>query len=368
MRGVSLLSFILVVAGFSCFAPVSAQAGAPPQNAATQASSGGGQLSRREQPTWRFEFANDTFFDSDNGFTSGFAFQKHSTVSNDIDDLDGVRAFGKGLAKRLLPQSSDLFYRKAFALGQNFTTPEDLLDPNIILNDAPYFGMLAVQSSWIAFNDTRFTGFGITLGVTGEASLAEQVQTGVHSLVDADDPQGWDNQLDTEPVINLHFMKKRKLWNKPSFDGAFNFDVSVGNFLTGIDAGFEMRFGRKPGGFSYEPNPVGRNLIYDATIPQAGGGSEFYGTFSVKAWAWAVFMPLEGNTFASGNEWTDNNVVEPENVIGQAVFGIHYVRPRWGLHASWTFATDNVDDSLLPPGREVENNFGMLMYEWRFGG
>jgi hypothetical protein len=41
----------------------------------------------REQPTWRFEFANDFMFSSDNQYTNGVTVQKHSTISGDIDDL-----------------------------------------------------------------------------------------------------------------------------------------------------------------------------------------------------------------------------------------------------------------------------------------
>jgi hypothetical protein len=163
-------------------------------------------------------------------------------------------------------------------------------------------------------------------------------------------------------------MKKRKLWNKPSFDGAFNFDVAVGNFLTGVNAGIEMQFGRKPGGFAYVSDPLGRGMAYDATLPRADGRSEFYGTLALRAWAWAVFMPLEGNTFVNDNEWTDNNVIEPENVIGQAIVGVHYVRPKFGVHLTWVFMTDNVDENSLAPGTEVESSFGMLLFEWRFGG
>jgi hypothetical protein len=326
------------------------------------------ELPKRERPTWRFEFANDALSDSDNQFTNGLTIQKHSMVSADLNELQGVRAFGKGLARRLLPQDSDLVYRKAMIIGQKFFTPNDLENPNIILDDTPYIGMLAAESSWIAFNDTRFTGFAATIGVAGEYSFAEEVQKGIHSLIDATEPQGWDHQLDNELIINFHYMKKRKLWNKPTFDGAFNFDLSVGNFLTGIDAGIEMRFGRKPGGFSYVPDPIGRRMAYDATLPRQDGQTELYGTLAVRAWAWAVFMPLEGNTFVSGNEWTDNNTIEPKNLVGQAIVGIHYVRLMWGVHAIWTFATENVDEDSLAPGIDVENNFGTIMFERRFGG
>jgi lipid A 3-O-deacylase len=324
------------------------------------------QQERRERPTWRLELANDLIFSSDNQFTNGFTIQKHSTISGDFDDLQGVRTFGKRIARRLLPQDDDLVYRKALTVGQIMGTPDAIEETDIILDDAPYLGMLAAEGSWIAFNDTRLTGFATTIGIVGEYSFAEQAQSGIHSIIDATEPKGWDNQLDNELVLNFHYMKKRKLWNMPSFDGALDFDLAVGNFFTGLDAGIEMRFGRKPGGFSYTPDPLGRAIAYDATLARQDGRTEVYGTLAARAWTWAVFMPFEGNTFASGNEWTENNIVDPEKVIGQVIAGFHVVRPSWGIHFTWTFATDNVDESSIPLGVEVENNFGVIMFEWRF--
>jgi lipid A 3-O-deacylase len=361
-----LNSLILLIATFGWIATETVQADEAPEDVNQALSRTDGQHLQRERPTWRFEIANDLVFDSDNQFSNGLTFQKHSTIGGDLNDLQGVRAFGKGLARKLLPQDNDLVYRKALTVGQILGTPDDLEDPDIILDDAPYFGMLAGQSSWIAFNDTSFTGFAMMIGIVGEYSFAEEVQTGFHSLIDATEPQGWEHQIETEPVLNFYYMKKRKLWNKPSFDGAFNFDVSVGNFITGVDAGIEMRFGRKPGGFSYIPDAIGRSMAYDATLARDDGRTEIYGTLSARAWAWAVFMPAEGNTFVSGNEWTDNNTIDPEKVIGQLTAGFHFVRPSWGLHFTWTFATDNVDQDSLSPGMAVENNYGFIMFEWRF--
>lgn len=323
-------------------------------------------LPQHPQPTWHFEFANDALSGADSQFTNGITIQKHSTAAYNLSDFQGVRAFGRGLARRMLPQDSDLVYRNTLVVGQNMATPDGLENPDVILDDTPYLGLLAVGSSWIGFNDTEFTGFGITAGIVGPWSGAEQVQTSVHSLIGATDPQGWAHQLDNEPVINFYFTKKRKLWDTPSFDGAFNVNLSVGNFHTGLDAGIEMRFGRKPGGFSNATDPIGRGMAYDATLPRQNDQTELYGTLAIRAWAWAIFMPLDGNTFVSGNEWTDNNTIEPKHLVGQAIVGLHYVRPKWGVHATWTFATDNVGEASLVPGTDAEDNFGIITFEWRF--
>ena len=203
------LSFMVLVTGLGWLAsaPVPVQAENTAEDADVQVLPDTSPLPHRDQPTWRFEFTNDTIFDNDSQFTNGFTVQKHSTVAASLDDLQGVRTFGKRLARRLLPQDSDLLYRKAFIFGQNFATPNDLDDPNIILNDAAYQGFLAVEGSWIAFNDTRFTGYALTIGVIGEYSFAEELQDWSHDLLSsATIPQGWDHQLGNELVINFHYM------------------------------------------------------------------------------------------------------------------------------------------------------------------
>ena len=224
----------------------------------------------RQNATWRFEIANDFMFDSDNQFTNGFSVQKHSTTSANIDDLQGVRAFGKGLARRILPQRDGLVYRKGLRIGQNMATPELIELPQIILDDVPYHGLLAAESSWIAFDDSEFSGFGMMFGLVGKYSGAEAVQKAVHSLIDATDPEGWHNQLDHEPIINAYFSKKKKILNSSAFDAALTFDAALGNYHTGINAGAEMRIGRKPEGFSVIADPLGRSMGYDATLGRPG--------------------------------------------------------------------------------------------------
>ncbi len=333
--------------------------------AESPAETGKNHADRRAGETWRYEFANDIVSDADNQFTGGWRVSKHSAAVEDLADLEGVTNFGGRFAGKLLPQKAGMNYRNAFSIGQNIGTPEDLDNPDIILDDVPYQGLLAAEGSWIAFDDNRFTGYAITIGLVGRFSGAEWVQTTIHDLIDSDEPMGWEHQLDHEPVFNVHFMKKYKLWNRPSFDGAFNFDVSAGNYHTGVNLGLEMQIGRKPYGFTYVPDPVGKNMTYDATKGREDGRAEIYGTVAVRLWAWALMMPLEGNYLVSGNEWTDNNVIDPEHVVGQGIVGFHFVKPRWGLHFSWTFATDNVDSDTVMDGN-VGNDFGMITFEYRF--
>lgn len=319
---------------------------------------------RRKGAMWRFEIANDVVFGSDNQFTNGWSVQKHSAGAVRFDELEGVPGFGRGMAQWFLPQGQGLTYRNALIIGQNMATPEDIQDPDIILNDVPYHGLLAVEGSWTAFNDKNLTGFAVTAGLVGKYSMAEFVQTSVHSLTGSTDPQGWDHQLDNEPVLNFSYIKKLKLWNTPWFDGALALDTALGNYHTGVSTGLEMQIGRKPQGFSSFPDAIGRGMQYDTTLGREDGKAEIYGTLTARVWAWAIFMPLKGNTFRNDNEWTENNTLEPKHVIAQACLGFHYVKPRWGLHLNFVFQSDNVDQDSI--AGDIENEFGMITFDYRF--
>jgi len=226
-----------------------------------------------ESETWRFEFDNDLFVGEDSQISSGWALQKHTAVAGSWEALENVpefvRRWGQGI-----PTLTDegLVYRAGIAIGQIIQTPQDLSRTDLIEDDVPYAGALTVQSTWYAFNDDEFRGFEITAGVVGPPSLAEQVQKAVHSLVGSDDPEGWDNQLKTEPVINLNYMRKRKILRQGdpaglSFDATINGNVGLGNLFTQATAGLEMRLGRNmPGGFAYVPDPIGFSMHYLASL------------------------------------------------------------------------------------------------------
>jgi lipid A 3-O-deacylase len=313
---------------------------------------------------WRFEFANDVLFGSDNQFTNGFTIQRHSRLFDRKEDIRGF-PFGKWLAKRILPDRESLYYRNGFTIGQNMQTPDDIDDPDIILNDVPYVGMLGAGNTWIAFDDQRFSGFEVLFGVVGEYSFAEELQSGVHEIIGSDEPMGWDHQLDDEPILNFYYMWKRKMWNKPAFDGAFSLDLGAGNFFSGGTAMLEMRFGKKPKGFSYLPNPLGVALHYDATLPDSRR-TIVYGSIAIRATGIGLIMLRDGNTFVDDNEWTENNVIDPKDVVGAVVAGFHYVRPKWGLHLNWWLSGDTVDDATLPVDQDAAQDFSTFVIEWKF--
>lgn len=315
--------------------------------------------------SWRLGWANDEIMGSDNQFTNGAFLQRSSPTADSLAATAGTPAFGKGLAALVLPEREGLRYRESWTLGHNMQTPDDIGRRDLIVTDVPYVGMVGWSNSFYAFDDREFTGFQTLIGWVGDLALAEPVQTTTHAITGATEPNGWDNQLANEPLLNVYAMRKVRFFDSRWVDAAWNVDGALGNFFTQAQAALELRFGRRPGGFVPTVLPTGHMLDHDARFGAADGGY-FYASAIVRASAVAFAMPRDGNLLRDDDRWTDNERIDTERLLGQLVLGLHYERPAWGLHLQLHLATDSASPSngeeLVDPG----NNFGMLIGEWRF--
>lgn len=317
------------------------------------------------EPLWRTGWANDEFLGSDNQFTNGVFLQKNSGLAASLEQTGGTPAFGKSLASWLLPAREDLHYRETWTIAQNMQTPDDIDRRDVILTDVPYVGMLGWANSFIAFNDDELTGFQTLLGWVGDWTQADKTQKATHAITGANSPEGWKNQLENEPLVNLYAMHKQKFYRNGWMDAAWNVDAALGNFFTLGQAALEFRFGNRPAGFAPAPTPTGRNMDYDARI-QAPGRNYLYASAIVRATGLAFALPRHGNLLRDDNFWTENEQIDAKNLLGQLVLGLHYERDRWGLHFTLNLATDAVEPENGRGLEDPSNNFGILMAEWKF--
>lgn len=315
--------------------------------------------------TWRAEWSNDEFVQSDNQFTNGFTVQRFSRRFRSLEATSGTVATGKPLARLFLPEDDTLWYREGWTAGQNIQTPEQTERSDLITNDLPYMGMIGWQSSYYAYDDERFTGFQWGVGWVGEEALGEEVQKAAHEVSNAAALNGWDNQLEGEPVANLFYSKKRKLLRLPYFDTAATADAALGNFFSFGQIGLETRFGDMPKGFAYLPDPLGRGMDYDARL-DTDGGPYLYGSVTMRGTGFLNSLRLQGNTFRNDNPWTQQNTIDMERLVGQAILGGHYEARRWGLHVVLWLSSDTVDPQTVPPEQDAQNSFGAAMFEWQF--
>ena len=309
--------------------------------------------------SWRFTWDNDVVVDSDNEFTNGMTFQKHGPPASTWADAGGTPAFGKSMARWFLPdRREDLLFREGWSVGQSIQTPDDLTREDLIVDDVPYAAALAVQNTWIAFDDRRLYGFGWLLGVLGPPALGEPVQKGYHELIGDEEPMGWDNQLETEPLINFYYEQKWKLVRSSFGDIAAGVGGSVGNLVSAAEVRLEGRLGwHVPRGFLYTPDPIGRHLAYDSHLPPGKPANwTFYGSFSAGAGI------LGYAAFFDGNLFRDSHSVDYDRSIQNVTFGLHYQRLRWGLHLNLTSSSKDVADRAP----DSKDEFGTLMFEYRY--
>lgn len=325
------------------------------------------RLEKTERDRWRFEFDNDVFFHSDNNLSNCWSVQKHSTIAADWETLDDMPKLA-GLIGNRLPtlKGAGLAYRFGLSIAQTMQTPNDIRRRDLIDNDVPYAGVLALQGSWYAFNDTEFRGFEITTGVVGPLSLAEQSQKAFHKLSQRMLPYGWKNQLANEPLIGLGYMRKKKIWRigTPggfSFDSTINGNASLGNLFTHATAAMELRLGRNmPGGFVHIPNITGYGMNYVATLqPAHDHAGSFYGSVAMRLTA------LAHSAFLDGNLFRDSHRVAKKPLVGQIIVGFHYERKHLGVHL-YTLASSAVVDIHKATMAEEKELIGSISVElWK---
>ena len=147
-----------------------------------------------------------------------------------------------------------------YVIGQQFFTPRSISTVAAIPGDQPYAGYLYGGIYWqrqaplSLDNNTHqvFDHFEINLGVVGNSSLAQDIQTVIHDQFNSQPPNGWDNQLKDELTYHLYYRRKWR-FDTGSFDLPLLGDLetqiiphagfALGNVHRNADVGITARIG-----------------------------------------------------------------------------------------------------------------------------
>lgn len=265
-----------------------------------------------EVGTLSLVFENDVFSGSDGHYTSGLR-------ASWLSAPDRTPAWALRAARWFPLFPEDGTVRTGYAIGQNMYTPEDIELKDPPLDDRPYAGWLYGSIGLIAETGRRLDQLGLTLGIVGPASLAEQTQEFIHEVTDSSEPRGWDTQLKNEPGVVLIYQRSWREFVSESVSG-FGFDITphaggaLGNVFTYVNAGLMLRFGQRLP-LDYGPPRIQPSLPGSGFFaPQDGFG-------------WYLFAGVEGravarNIFLDGNTFRDSRSVDKEPLVGDLQFGI----------------------------------------------
>lgn len=134
-----------------------------------------------------------------------------------------------------------------WSVMQMMYSPEDIGKQIPDSTDYAYSGgIFAVHSLHSADPERKFSfQSGITLGVLGPASLAEQTQKLVHKIGGFIEPKGWDHQLKSDLLINFDFTTEKMLAEYGrSLELIGGVSAQLGSMFTSLSAYVNIRGGK----------------------------------------------------------------------------------------------------------------------------
>ena len=311
----------------------------------------------RDGQYWTFNLENDNFGmqDQDQNFTSGARISYHDAALN---IPQWARNIGELYPGFRINDTTAITY----SLGQNLYTPEDITLSTPDPTDRPYAGWLYASAALSTITDNHEDQIELALGVVGPAALGKQTQNLVHNHITtaADDPQGWDSQLENEPGIILSWGREYPdLWStdiaeKLYFSLAPSVGTSLGNVYTLAQAGLGFRIAPYAERYADLPARVRPSIPGTGYFPKAKDG-----------WSWGLFGGVTGyavarNIFLDGNTWEDSASVDSKPFVYDTSAGLDVILGENRVSYTITRRSKEFD------GQDDESVFGSISYTRRF--
>lgn len=186
----------------------------------------------------RIKQENDLYqywYQSDKDFTNGFHLELfHEVFENKISNW-----FLIGFKKNAYNDFS-------LSIGQDLFTPEVVNLVEVDSTDRPYAALLYLTYS--KFSNNFFKGRKLNsnfyLGITGEYAFGEDVQNGIHDVIDNKPVLGWGNQLGTGLMLDYDLKYEQLLpLNSSVLESSFFGKVHLGTIYNYFELGVEFKIG-----------------------------------------------------------------------------------------------------------------------------
>ncbi len=316
------------------------------------------------------QWDNDLLTGSDRDYTNGarVAFLQeldrdtdtHNMLQQCLGYFIGVESGGM-FRDRRFDAGEELRFSWGVGLTQLMFTPEDPSAFSAPEGQRPYAGWLGLELSLNVGSSDSSGSFTLSIGTTGENSLAQYTQEWVHENV-SDSPifQGWDSQVPGEMTVNLHFDCKQRLhfldftadW-LIEFDGYYEWGAALGNFRTDAYVGSLFRFGYNlPAIYTTPRVQLGSysdELFRDSEVD--AGRVSLIGFFGFRGYGVLHDITLDGPVFRDFDSG-----VESEPWVGEMVTGVGVqIRPI-ELTVAHTFRTNEFS------GQTESLEFGSVLF------
>jgi len=293
---------------------------------------------------------NDTFGGNDRFYTDGISLALSHTGPSWMDPLADWLPWGEG--RRTV----------GYDVSQGMFTPSDTdlnpPDPD----DRPYAGILAFGLTLHVEKENSYHGLKFVTGVVGPWSLAEQTQDAVHDLIGTDKSQGWDYQLENEPIFNFAYEYRhrfrlagdRERWSLQAYPLAGGW---LGNMLIQGQAGGLLSFGYNT------PDSFGPTLVRGMghmPPPRRDDQQRSRSDWNYSVYAGSVANLVLRDITLDGNTFEDSPSVDKEWFVPMAGVGMSVGNRRFQASFAYIFWGKEFE------GQDEYSKFGSLTVSYFF--
>jgi lipid A 3-O-deacylase len=308
-----------------------------------------------EKSTLSLTIENDSFFGTDRYYTQGTRLQ-YLHKPNQVPNWAGTALTNFANLGMTVERT-----RIGGSISQELYTPSRLRPSAPILTDRPYASW--IHGSVILRRSGTFDPipgmqvqdeFELNVGIVGPESFGEDTQKWWHSVWDYTIPQGWRNQLKTEPALQIYLNR------------AFRFGVETENYW-GLECIPNIKAAL---GTVYDYGEMGMTLRGGFNLPRDFTRSplESYSTHpsaNPPSWSAFVFTGADGrvvghNMFLDGNSWRTSQSIEKEMFVADFRVG-GAVR-----YKDIEFVLSMVHRTREFKGQVADENFLSITTQWHF--
>ena len=177
---------------------------------------------------FRFHYDNDYFTSSDQNYTQGYSFEVV---------LDALK---KNPINALLLNEVNASQQFGLSIDHIGFTPNNIGNPDIQYGDRPFASAIMLKSFKINTNAERKSRLisALRLGLIGPGAFGKEMQVGIHEATGNTIPQGWQNQIKNDAVVNYEVIYQREIFAIPHyFSLQYEASANLGTLNTNASAG-----------------------------------------------------------------------------------------------------------------------------------
>ena len=206
-------------------------------------------------------YNNDTFTYTDRYYTHGFRVElSHRSIAK----------FPTRYVLLRMRRSNLNFY--GLSLVQDAFTPSSIKREHIHYGDRPYAAYAYAGAFLISENTQRKLRITTELdaGVIGPGACGYEVQSEFHRMIGDKHPEGWNNQVSNDLVLNYRLKVEKGLLAAKRGDVTLYSEVNAGTLYTNAISGLELRSGQL-GSWSYNANAKWKAYLFGRAQVKAVG-------------------------------------------------------------------------------------------------